>query len=143
MTDITLLYLIKQLELAVRARLDEAVSPFGLTALQYTALTVLERRPGETSAELARNSFVRAQTMGQMITYLEEEGLVHRIVDPTNRRQSKIFLTTNGRSVVEQLRDPAAAIESDMVADLTPAQVAALRHSLRSCRLGLSGVHPR
>ena len=40
-----LLYLVKQVELAVRARLDELLRPDGLTALQYTALTVLEATP--------------------------------------------------------------------------------------------------
>ena len=41
-----LIYQLKQLELAVRARLDEIVRPAGLTTQQYTALTVLERRDG-------------------------------------------------------------------------------------------------
>ena len=35
-----LLYLIKQVELAVRSHLDDLLRPAGLTALQYTALTV-------------------------------------------------------------------------------------------------------
>ena len=47
----TLLYLMKQVELAVRARLDEITRPSGLTALQYTALTVLERHPDLTAAQ--------------------------------------------------------------------------------------------
>ncbi|MFB7510620.1 MarR family transcriptional regulator, partial [Streptomyces broussonetiae] len=38
----SLLYLLKRTELVVRARLDELVRPAGITALQYTALTVLE-----------------------------------------------------------------------------------------------------
>src|SRR5689334_14560427 len=44
----SLLYLVKRTELAVRARLDEVLKPSGLTALQYTALTVLERHDGLT-----------------------------------------------------------------------------------------------
>ena len=66
----TLLYLLKQVELAVRSHLDDLLRPAGLTALQYTALTVLERRPDLTSAQLARNSFVTAQTMADMVTTL-------------------------------------------------------------------------
>ena len=50
----TLLYLMKQVELSVRAELDAMTRPEGLTALQYTALTVLERHPDLTSAHLAR-----------------------------------------------------------------------------------------
>ncbi len=35
-TDVTLLYLIKQVELAIRNRLDAVVGGHGLTSLQYT-----------------------------------------------------------------------------------------------------------
>ena len=85
--DVTLLYLIKQVELAVRQALDDVVAAADLTTLQYTALTVLERHPGITSAELARNSFVRAQTMAEMVTYLLGRGLVARERDEKNRKQ--------------------------------------------------------
>ena len=84
---VTLLYLIKQVELAVRSRLDAVVAGEALTSLQYTALTVLDRHPGITSAVLARNSFVRPQTMAQMITVLLDKQLIERVVDPDNRRQ--------------------------------------------------------
>ena len=66
-----LLYLVKQVELAVRARLDELLRPDGLTALQYTALTVLERHPDMSVAQLARNSFVTAQSMADMVAALK------------------------------------------------------------------------
>ena len=61
----TLLYLMKQVELAVRAELDDLTRPVGLTALQYTALTVLEQHPDLTAAHLARHSFVTAQSAGR------------------------------------------------------------------------------
>ncbi|HWU60253.1 MAG TPA: helix-turn-helix domain-containing protein, partial [Microbacteriaceae bacterium] len=76
--SVTLLYLVKQVELAIRARLETATREVGLTVTQYTALTVLERRPGLTSAQLAKNSFVRAQSMSTVTAELEERGLVSR-----------------------------------------------------------------
>lgn len=51
----------------MRAQLEVILRPAGLTALQYTALTVLERHPDLTSAQLARNSFVTAQAMADMV----------------------------------------------------------------------------
>ena len=77
--DVTLLYLIKQVELAVRQALDDVVATADLTTLQYTALTVLERHPGITSAELARNSFVRAQSMAEMVTFLARAAAWSRV----------------------------------------------------------------
>lgn len=138
--EITVLYLIKQVELAVRSHLDEAVHSAGLTALQYTALTVLERHPELTSAQLARNSFVRAQTMAQMITVLDDRGLIARERDPNSHRQYLLSLTTEGHRVLDSLRDAVHGIEEKMVADMTFAQARQLREALHSCRLALGGV---
>ena len=141
-TDVTLLYMIKQVELAVRSRLEEVTGARGLTSLQYTALTVLERHPGLTSAALARNSFVRAQTMAQMITVLEERGLLERQKDPVSRRQYLLSLTERSTELLTSLRDEVAAVETRMVSGLAEHEVAAMRHALRSCRMALSGGDP-
>jgi DNA-binding MarR family transcriptional regulator len=140
--DVTLLYLVKQVELAVRSRLDDAVSRHDLTSLQYTALTVLERKPGLTSAELARNSFVRAQTMAQMTNYLESKNLIRREPDPDSRRQFLLFLTDEGTSVVDELRPTVSAIEADLVTGLSEAQVRQFRTVLRAGRESLGGSPP-
>ena len=128
--EITLLYLIKQLELAVRSHLDETVRDAGLTALQYTALTVLERHPELTSAQLARNSFVRAQTMAQMITVLDGRGLITRERDPKSHRQYLLSLTPEGHRVLGRLREPVRGIETAMVQGLADAEIRQLRHAL-------------
>lgn len=139
-SDVTLLYLIKQVELAVRARLEQTVGPAGLTSLQYTALTVLERHQGLTSAQLARNSFVRAQTMAQMTTFLEGEGLIRRERDPNSGRQFLLYLTDRGRGILDQLRRPVAELEELMQSGLTDVEARQLRASLLLCREALSGV---
>ncbi|MCX7523303.1 MarR family transcriptional regulator [Microbacterium sp. STN6] len=137
---VTLLYLTKQLELAVRSQLDEVVSAESLTSLQYTALTVLERHPGLTSAELARNSFVRAQTTAQMVNALDERGLIERLRDPASKRQYLLSLTDDGARVLDRLREPVADIERRMVAGLDDSEIAAFRRALRYCRVAIGGV---
>lgn len=137
--EATLLYLIKQVELAVRSHLDDAVAGHGITSLQYTALTVLERHPGMTSSELARNSFVRPQTMAQMVTYLVERGLVRREPDARSRRQLLIFLADQGRALLDELREPVRGIERQMVSGLDDADAQRLGETLRACRVALGG----
>ena len=141
--DVTLLYLIKQVELAVRDALDGVVAAADLTTIQYTALTVLERHPGITSAELARNSFVRAQTMAEMVTYLLGRGLVARERDETNRKQYLLTLTPDGQRVLDDLFDPVADIESKMLDGFDVGQTEILRTYLLRCRHSLSGESPR
>ncbi len=80
-----LLYLVKQVELAIRAHLDTLLRPAGLTALQYTALTVLERHADISSSQLARNSFVTAQSMADIVTALQRRGLIERHRDRADR----------------------------------------------------------
>jgi DNA-binding MarR family transcriptional regulator len=137
--DVTLLYLIKQVELAVRQALDDVVAAADLTTSQYTALTVLERHPGLTSAELARNSFVRAQTMAEMITYLLGRGLVARERDETNRKRYLLTLTSEGQRVLDELLDAVADIETRMLDRFDGGQTEILRTYLLRCRHSLSG----
>jgi len=141
--DVTLLYLIKQVELAVKQALDDVVAAADLTTLQYTALTVLERHPGITSAELARNSFVRAQSMAEMVTYLLGRGLVTRERDPKNRKQYLLTLTPEGQRVLADLYDAVADVESRMLDGFDAGQTEILRTYLTRCRHALSGQPPR
>jgi len=59
----SLLYSIKRVELVVQATLEELLRPSGITAIQYTAPTVLEQHKGLPAAQLARRSFVTSQSM--------------------------------------------------------------------------------
>jgi DNA-binding MarR family transcriptional regulator len=134
-----LLYLVKQVELAVRSHLDDLLRPAGLTALQYTALTVLEHHPDLSSAQLARNSFVTAQSMADMITTLEGRGLIERHRDWTDRRRLVVALTSVGRDLLDRYRDQMSALEEQMLAGLTRPQVSSLRRSLHACHANLAG----
>jgi DNA-binding MarR family transcriptional regulator len=134
-----LLYLVKQVELAIRSHLDDLLRPAGLTALQYTALTVLERHPDLSSAQLARNSFVTAQSMADMITTLEGRGLIGRHRDRTDRRRLVVALTIDGRELLDRYRDQVDALEEQMLVGLTKAQISSLRRNLHACHANLAG----
>jgi DNA-binding MarR family transcriptional regulator len=135
----TLLYLMKQVELAIRSRLDDMFRPIGLTALQYTALTVLERRPDLSSAQLARNSFVTAQTMADMVTTLQARGLIERHRDPADRRRLVLALTADGWKLLGQYRTKVSALEAEMLSGLTDEEAVALRRGILACRAALTG----
>ena len=133
-----LLYMVKQVELAVRARIDEIVRPVGLTASQYTALTVLERHTDMSSAQLARSSFVTAQSMADMITALEGRKLIERHRDRADRRRLVVALTDDGHALLDRCRPEVAALEDAMLAGLSIPQTKALRATLATCYTNLS-----
>jgi len=138
-----LLYLHKQVELAVRARLDDIVRPAGLTTTQYTALTVLERHDDMSSAQLARASFVTAQSMADMITALEGRALIERHRDRADRRRLVVALTAEGRVLLDRYRGEVAALEETMLAGLSGQEIATLRSILNTCYDNLSGPQLR
>lgn len=139
MTDAPLLlYVVKQLELATRARLDAVLKESGVTALQYTALSVLERRPTMSAADLARASFVRAQSAADLIGALERRGLIERRIDPDNRRRMLISLTTEGRTFLDTYDPRVEELEEQMLAELGPADRESFRTFLDTARRALS-----
>ncbi|MFD5296324.1 MarR family winged helix-turn-helix transcriptional regulator [Streptomyces mutabilis] len=126
----SLLYLVKRTELVVRARLEEVLKPAGVTALQYTALTVLERHDSLTAAQLARDSFVTAQSVADMVRTLEARGHVVRHPNPDNRRELLISLTELGRRLLADYEEPVRDLERRMTDGLTPEQHVHLRAGL-------------
>lgn len=134
-----LLYAVKQVELAVRAHLDDLLRPAGVTALQYTALTVLDRRDGLTSAELARNSFVTPQAMRDLVTALESRGLIARDHDPEHRRRLLITLTPAGQALLRDTDADVRALEQRMLSGLSAAERQAFRDYLNRARTALAG----
>src|SRR5512142_1178751 len=105
-----LLYLVKQVELAIRSHMDSMLRPAGLTALQYTALPVLERHPDLSSAQLASHSFVTAQSKADMVTALEGRGLIERHRHRGDRRRLVVALTAAGQDLLDRHRDRVAVL---------------------------------
>ena len=132
-----LLYAVKQVELVVRAHLDDLLRESGVTALQYTALTVLARRDGLTSAELARNSFVTPQAMADLVTALERGGFILRRRNPDNRRQLLISLTPDADALLDRFDGPVAELEQRMVAGFEAAEQERFRDYLNRARRAL------
>ena len=134
----SLLYMVKQVELVIRSHLDELVKPAGITALQYTSLTVLERHDGLSAAQLARDSFVTAQSMADLVRSLENRGLIRRERNPHNRRELLILLTDEGRELLARFTDAVRELEERMVRDLTAHQTDQFRQALSKAWHALS-----
>jgi DNA-binding MarR family transcriptional regulator len=94
-----------------------------------------------TSARLARNSFVRVQSMAQTMAALEARGLIHREIDPDSRRQLRTSITPEGRELMRAVAGPIEDLEREMLEGLTAAQVTTFADALRRARVSLSGTH--
>lgn len=136
-------YVIKQLDLALRPVYAEACATQGLTLAQYTALTVLQNRPGISSAELARRSLVRAQTMATTLNPLLDAGLIRRESDPNHLRRRLLYLTDHGMEIIAALAPQIDALEELLVSDLSEGERLLFRDYLRRARNAMHAAGDR
>jgi DNA-binding MarR family transcriptional regulator len=126
-------YLVKRVQQALRGIMERALREHKVTLAQYAALSVLQNQPGLSNAELARRSFVTAQTMNQVLAGLERSGLVERTAHPGHGRVMQIRLTEDGERLLAQCHDATAGIHERMLAGLPVGERDRLRALLIRC----------
>jgi DNA-binding MarR family transcriptional regulator len=137
-------YVIARLERAIRKAITTRVKPYGLTTLQYTTLSVLQRhRRPLSNAQLARRAYMTPQAMGEVIEALERKGLIERTRHPNHRRVYPAELTPEGLRVLRQCDAAVAEFEETMLRDLTATQRAELLRSLTSAVRALGAGLPQ
>ena len=136
-------YLVYRVERRLRSRLDEVTRTHGVTTTEYVALSVLRERDGMSSAQLARWAFVTPQAMNLVISALERRKLVKRRPDPSHGRVLRASVTAKGIHVLDRCDRSMDEIEADMLRDLLPDEVEALRTALGSCAHALETARPR
>ncbi|MDB5422640.1 MAG: MarR family transcriptional regulator [Phenylobacterium sp.] len=138
-----LIYLVKQLHATMRAAVDEALAPAGLTMTQAVVLTALAVRPGMSNADLARAGSVSPQSMVEVLGVLEKRGLVLRHPNAAGGRILQAELTPAGFAEFERTRAVAAALEQAALGQFEPADQLRLREMLQQCLSALqSNPHP-
>lgn len=135
-------YLVKQLQVALRIRLDAVVQPLGLTAKQFTALTVLSEQPGMSSAALGRITFVTAQAAHEMVTILENKDFIERSIDEHDRKRLLVKLTPTGVEVLRECNQRVDALEAEVFHGLDADDQARFRQALNTCLAMLRSPGP-
>lgn len=136
--DTSLGYLLKEASSALRASMEAALRPLGMTITHYSCLELLAQRPGLSNSELARGAFVTRQSMNVLLQALERDGYVTR---PEEARVGKILpaqLTPLGRSSLATASAAVRAVENKMLGGMTHAEQATAFKALQSMIQSLS-----
>jgi DNA-binding MarR family transcriptional regulator len=133
-------YAIARLHQLVFAAVSQRAARHGLTALQFTTLSVLNRHGVPLSnSQLARRSFMTAQSMHEVIHRLEREGLIARSPHPSHGRKLPATLTAKGRRVVVTCEKAVAEFEKTMLKGLSRADQSAFLRMMKSAVRNLDG----
>ncbi|TQS92804.1 MarR family transcriptional regulator [Arthrobacter sp. TS-15] len=125
-------YLLKEASSALRASMEAALRPLGMTITHYSCLELLAQRPGLSNSELARGAFVTRQSMNVLLQALERDGYVTR---PAEARVGKVLpaqLTPLGRSSLSTASTAVREVENRMLAGMTHDEQKAAFKALRS-----------
>jgi DNA-binding MarR family transcriptional regulator len=81
--------------------------------------------------------------MSEVLRLLEDRGYVKRIAEPGNGRVIRTEVTQRGRRALERCDLAVDAVEREMLADFTAADVTELRDALLRCGRALEPVRER
>lgn len=111
-------YLVKQLQQALRARMDDALRALDLSTAQYAVLSAIEEQPRSSGADLARRCFITPQSVNALLAGLEKRALIERTASKTHGRIIETALTKTGRARLMRAHDVVTGIEARMLEDL-------------------------
>jgi DNA-binding MarR family transcriptional regulator len=131
-------YVLKQAQTALHAAMDSALRACDLTVSQYSCLEQLSREPGQTNAQLARGTFVTAQSMNDVLRGLQRRGLVERPATAASGRSRPTRLTARGRAAVQDARHALEPVDEVMDAIAGDPEHARLLAGLRAIITGLA-----
>jgi DNA-binding MarR family transcriptional regulator len=123
------IYLLSRLNHAIHHRVDEMLREYGITAVQFTVLSLLRLREQLSSAEIARRFSVTPQSMNEVIFALEGKHLIARSEDPGNRRVLRVVLTAAGHRMLEGCDARIDDLEARLFVRLNLGQLAQLRNT--------------
>ena len=134
----SLIYIVGRLNQGIGRELRTLLRSWGLSLQEYTALSVLELRPGLSNAQLARRALVSPQSMIEILAKLESRGLVQRLVDPEHGRVIRNHLSDGGKQALELAAPGVDALQDRIFGELSDAQRASVAAALTVVMDGLS-----
>jgi DNA-binding MarR family transcriptional regulator len=112
-------YLIARICHAHRNLVQRKLSKYNLHVGQEMFLLPLWKQDGLNMTQLSEHLCVQQATTSRMLERIENSGLVKRIKDPDDGRVSLVYLTEEGRSLLEPIVKLWKEVEEIMMADFT------------------------
>jgi MarR family transcriptional regulator for hemolysin len=114
----------------VERAFDDALVAVGGSRPTWLILLALKTGQPSTQMELAANIGIRDATLSHHLNAMEDDGLVTRVRNPTNRRVHQVSLTDAGDERFHQLATAARAFDRRLRSHLQDDEVEQLRDLL-------------
>ena len=125
-------YVLSQTAKVAKRQLDAQLQERGMRLRHMLVLAWLTDNGSTSQLSLATNLGLDPSDVTSTIDDLEDQKLVKRSVDPSDRRRKLIAVTSRGTTELDRLHGIAAKISDDLLAPLSERRKAALHADLRA-----------
>jgi DNA-binding MarR family transcriptional regulator len=105
-------YVVNYLARIFAQALERRIRAHGVSVGQFPVLLCLWEEDGLTQTQLAERLAIEQPTVANTLKRMERDGLIHRVADAQDRRQSHIHLTPRGRALEEPLTREANGVNA-------------------------------
>ena len=87
----------------LRTYVEQRARQHGTTRAQWGVMSRLRRQEGLNQAALAEQMDLQPISLARLLDRLQSQNLIERREDPADRRAYRLFLTPEGRTLVDEL----------------------------------------
>ncbi|GBF77351.1 MarR family transcriptional regulator [Paenibacillus sp. 598K] len=109
---------------------QKVASPFDITVDQWEILVVLWETEGITQKELAERLHKDQTNVARMLFKLEKKDFIYRVVHETDRRSLRVYLTSKGREMEDDIIAPSMEAYYKTIQGLSDEEVELFRRIL-------------
>jgi MarR family transcriptional regulator, transcriptional regulator for hemolysin len=124
----------------LRNFIDHRAKSRGTTRAQWIVLFRLREQEGLSQVDLADVLELQPISLVRLLDRLVEHGLLERRHDPKDRRANRLFLTTRGRELVDELDGLRDAIATDVLQDVPVEAIKTSLGTLRDVKERIKGL---
>ena len=116
---ISLVYAVGRVNHGIRREMKRRLGEWELSVPEFTAMSVLIRRPRLSNAQVARRTMITPQAMIEVLAKLERRGFVRREVASEHGRILRAELTPEGKALLAGVEPEIRALQDELMVDLT------------------------
>ncbi|MDX7998490.1 MarR family transcriptional regulator [Xenorhabdus sp. Reich] len=116
----------------IEQRLQHAFREHGLSTIEFDILATLRRNNTPiTPTEMYQSVMLTSGAMSTRIEHMVQRGLIERIANEEDRRSCKVFLTSEGKALIDKAVESHLENQKNILESLTETQQEQLATLLR------------
>ena len=118
----------------LRTYVDQRARQHGTTRAQWGVMARLRRQEGLNQAALAEQMDLQPISLARLLDRLQGQNLIERREDPADRRAYRLYLTPEGRALVDDLDSVRTEIAQEVLGGVEEAAILSALETLSAIR---------